>query len=176
LVTLHSDSAKPPSLRDHSAANLARSGAGRQGADTLVRWKWSRHNFPFGTLAIGVSEKRKHRDAAGSQHLDLSVKEVNLAFAPPSWIARHFVKIAFAMESAQFGGPGFKWSLSQVGQNGNKTLARAVQDCQLPIIKDLLSSGLARPTDFLGSSGRSMLHVSIASKEVSGKELTMCRR
>lgn len=161
LLTFNDDSTEPLPPRDHYVDNLARSTTRRQRADMLMRWKWSCYQFPFGKLAIGTSEKRTLQGAAGSQYLDSSVKRVDLIFAPPSWIARNFVKIAFAIRSAQFGGPGFKWSLSQVCQNENPLLARAVQNCQLPIMQDLLSKGLARPTDILGSSGRSILHASL---------------
>jgi hypothetical protein len=125
----------------------------------IFRWKWVHYELPVGIFSVGVTEKR--RPTATESR---TTKTVELTLTPPPWLARDVFKASFAVESARFGGPGFKWQLSQVYHNDNPILADAVRGCQLSTLQHLFSTGLARPTDVMGQWGDSLLHVSLILK------------
>jgi hypothetical protein len=120
------------------------------------RWKWSHCQLPVGSFSVGVSEKRRPTTTEWQ-----TTKTVELTLSLPPWLAKNIVKASFAVESSKFGGPGFKWHLSQVYRNDNPILADAVRGCQLSTLQHLFSMGLARPTDVVGQWGDSLLHVSV---------------
>ncbi|KAH0565040.1 hypothetical protein GP486_001566 [Trichoglossum hirsutum] len=149
---------------------------GRSDAMRNVYWKWAVYGFPVGRIAIGVSKRRVFRKHGESDESDPSIKELEMVFTPPSWIANNIIKISLAVESTQFGGPGFKWNLSQVCHNANPLLTEAVRDSNFWGVQQLFSKGLARPTDVLAPWERSLLH-EVVFCHLSGSpgSIDMCR-
>ena len=130
------------------------------GAKTVVSWRWSSYRLPIGDLSMSMLAKQASEKNAETSKPDSVRGRMELTFAPLSWISRNVVRISCAIESAQYGGPGFKFSLSQAYHNPNPLLIQALRDSSLLTLQQMFDDGLARPTDLVSDWRRSLLHVS----------------
>lgn len=143
-------------LQPYKAGSPLHSG----GSKTAASWRWSSYQLPIGDLSMSVFAKPAAEENDETSGPGSARKDMELTFAPSSWISRNIVKISLAIESAQYGGPGFKWGLSQAYNNPNPLLIQALRNTDLSMLQQMFTNGLARPTDVVSEWRRSLLHVS----------------
>ena len=110
------------------------------------------YNFPMGKLLVHC--KRSHLCCVSPENDECGVTEVDMVFIPPYFMSNTMIRARMKYSrSSTCCPPGPTYSLNPVSINQEPELCDALYWCNVPKLKNLFSTGRARPTDMILGRG-----------------------
>ena len=104
--------------------------------------------FPMGKLLVHY--KKLHLCSVSPENDECGVTEVDVVFIPPYVISNTMIRARMKYSrSSTCSPPGPTYSLNPVSINQDPELWDALHWCNVPKLKNLFSTGRARPTDMI---------------------------